>query len=227
MSLPGCASLDPSDDLAQASTLVETRADTQTGWSSPWYEPSRDWDGRSALSSETAVRVALQNNRGIRRKVETIVASRGDFVQAHLLPNPVINIAIGIPTDGLGGQPLTIALIQQLSWIWTRPAAIDGAEADLRARILAVSDAALRLVAEVRQAHARVVFDEQVVALQQDNIALVARSTDLVDDRFSVGEASRLDVNRLKLDSSKRDLPEKEIEITVQRIDRPSRRTRR
>jgi len=196
----GCASLDPAEDLARAETLVEDRAGAETGWGSPWDERAGDWDGTSPLSAEAAVRVALRNNRAIRREVETIVASRADYVQAHLLPNPIVNVAVGFPTDGLDGDPFTVSIIQQLSWIWTRPVEIDAAEADLRQRVLAVSDAALRLVADVRQGHAATVLAERAVALQRTNIDLIARSVALLRDRFSVGEASRLDVNRSELD---------------------------
>lgn len=198
--LTSCASLDPTEDIAHASSLVTAKSGVETGWTSPWFEPAEHWDGQSPLSSDIAVRVALQNNRSIRRQVETIAASRADFVQAHLLPNPIINVAIGFPIDGLGGDPLNTSVVQQLAWLWKRPAAIDAAEAGLRSQILAVSDAALRLVAEVRTAHATAYFAEEAVVLQQDNIKLLDRSAELLHERYSVGEASRLDVNRVELD---------------------------
>ncbi|MCP3903930.1 MAG: TolC family protein [Planctomycetes bacterium] len=198
--LAGCASLDPADDLDRASSLVETRADTPTGWTSPWHERSDAWDGHEPLAADVAVRVALQNNRSIRREVETIVASRADYVQAHLLPNPVINFAYGFPTDGLGGNPLMATVMQQIAWLWRRPVEIDAAEATLRARILAVSDAALTLVADVRRSHAAVVSAERAAALQQENVALIERTGELLRERLAVGEASRLDVNRVELD---------------------------
>lgn len=198
--LGGCASLDPSRNIEQASTLVTDRAQSETGWASPWNEPAGQWDGRSPLSSDTAVRAALQNNRAIRREVETIVAARADLVQAHMLPNPVINIAVGFPTDGLGGDPWSAAIVQQLMWIWRRPVAIDAAEAELRARILAVSGAALDLVAEVRRTHAEVLFAERAVALDAESIDLLARSEALLREKLAVGEATRLDLNRLALD---------------------------
>jgi cobalt-zinc-cadmium efflux system outer membrane protein len=212
--LPGCASLDPAGDLEQASSLVAARSATETGWTVPWNEPAPQWDGRAPLSSDVAVRVALQSNRAIRAEVESIVAARADLVQAHLLPNPVINFAIGLPTDGMGGDPLAAAVVQQLAWIWRRPAAIDAAEGELRSRILAVSDGALRLVADVRGAHAEVWFAEQAVELQEQNVELLARSVRLLEDRFAVGEASRLDVNRAALDRRAA-----EVQLSDRRMD--------
>ncbi|MHC4909825.1 MAG: TolC family protein [Planctomycetota bacterium] len=208
----GCASLDPAEDLATASSLVEGRAGVDTGWTAPWDEASEAWDGRGPLSSTTAVRVALQNNRAIRRDVETIVAARADYVQAHLLPNPVLNVAIGFPTDGLGGSPLLASLVQQFTWLWMRPAAIDAAEAELRERVLAVSDAALRLAADVRTAHAAVVIAEDAVALQSDNLALLDRSAELSRLLRDAGEATAFEVNRFELD-----LEHARIEMTDRR----------
>jgi outer membrane protein TolC len=196
----GCASLDPAEDLEQASSLVTSRVETDPGWNAPWHDPGDHWDGRSPLSADTAVRIALRNNRAIRRDVETIVASRADFAQAHLLPNPVISFAYGFPSDSGGGNPLMATVMQQLTWLWRRPATIDEAEADLRTRILAVSDAALDLVADARRAHADVLFAERAVALQERNVDLLEQSTTLLRERLSVGEASRLDVNRMELD---------------------------
>jgi len=198
--LAGCASLDPADDVGQASSLVETRAQAAPEWTSPWHERSPAWDGLAPLGADTAVRVALRNNRALRREVETIVASRADYVQAHLLPNPVINFAYGFPTDGLGGAPLMATIMQQVTWLWRRPVEIDSAEAALRERILFVSDAALRLVADVRDAHAAVVSAERGVTLQRANVELIGRNGELLDELFAVGEASRLDVNRVELE---------------------------
>ena len=196
----GCASLDPTEDVDTASSLVEARSQNETGWTSPWNERSDRWDGATPLSAETAVRVALQNNRPIRGRVEAIVASRADYVQAHLLPNPIINFAYGFPTDGLGGTPLAVMLMQELTWLWRRPATIDAATAELRREVLAVSDDALRLVADVRSAHSEVVFAERSIALHRENLDLLQQSLEVMEDRFSVGEAARLDVNRIELD---------------------------
>jgi len=198
--LSGCASLDPARNVDRAATLVENRAGSETGWTAPWEEDPLVWDGASPLSADAAVRIALQNNREIRQRVESIAAVRADYVQAHLLPNPMISLALGFPIDGMGGQPIAAALMQQLAWLWLRPPMIDAAEHNLRAAVLEVSDRALRLVADVRSAHADVVFAERALALSRDNIELIERSAELVRARFDAGEASRLDLNRIQLE---------------------------
>ncbi|MCA9294886.1 MAG: hypothetical protein KC983_00180, partial [Phycisphaerales bacterium] len=72
-----CASLDATDDIAHAADLVESRTALSTGWMND--DETREtplWDGVAPLTSDTAVRLALRNNRAIRREVETIIASR-------------------------------------------------------------------------------------------------------------------------------------------------------
>lgn len=200
VALSGCASLDPAEDLDTAAAAVTERTGAATGWDEAWHDRGALWDGRRALSADVAVEIALRNNRALRREVETIVAGRADFVQAHLLPNPVVNFAYGFPTDGLGGHPLALSVMQQLAWLWQRPAAIAEADAELRARVLAVSNAALDLVARVRQQHATVRFAERARALQQDSLALLEQSQQLLQARFDVGEATRLDLNRVEME---------------------------
>lgn len=197
--ISGCASLDATDDITRASTWVSQRSGVETGWASPWHEDAVYWDGHAPLSADAAVRVALQNNRTLRRQVESIVGARADFAQAHLLPNPIVNLTFGFPTDGLGGEPLTASLVQQLAWLWRRPSRIEAADAELRGRVLSVSDAGLRLVAEVRTAHAVVLFGQRAVELQEANTEVLERSVRLLENLLSVGEASQLDINRAEL----------------------------
>ncbi len=216
----GCASLDATDDINTAVAHIESRRGFTPDWEAPWDEVSPAWDGATPLSSDTAVIVALQNNRSIRRQVESIVATRADYVQAHLLPNPVISIALGFPIDGLGGEPLAASLIQQLAWIWTRPARIDAAGAALQMRVLDVSNAVLTLVADVRTAQANVVFAERAIELQERNCNLISQSLELVRHRFDVGESTQLDVNRLQLDllRAQAELVQREAALSTAKI---------
>lgn len=196
----GCASLDPSEEIALTAGAVESRTELEPAWDAPWDEPSAAWDGRAPLSSDAAVLAALQNNRRIRQQVESIVGSRADYVQAHLLPNPVVSVMLGFPIDGGGGSPMAISLVQQLSWLWQRPTRIDAADAELRRSALAVTHDVLELVATVRTTHARVAFAERAVELQDSNCELIEQVSDLIGRQLDVGEATQLDVNRVSLD---------------------------
>ncbi len=197
--LAGCASLDPKPDIDRASTTVAERSGFATDWDAPWPRELEEWDGSSPLSTDRAVVLALKNNREIRREVELIGSSRADLVQAGLLPNPVLTVALGFPTDPVyGSTQVGASVVQELVAIWLRPQRINAAEARLNQDVLSLSDAALRLVADVKQSHARVVYGQRAVELTRENLATVDRSIDVLQRRIQGGEGTKLDVNRAK-----------------------------
>lgn len=195
----GCASLDPKPDIDQASKTIAERSGFATGWDVPWPRELETWDGASPLSMDQAVVLALKNNREIRRDVELIGSARADLVQAGLLPNPVLSLTLGFPTDPVyGSTQVGASIVQELVAIWLRPQRINAAEARLNQGVLALSDAALRLVADVKQSHARVVYGQRALELARENLATVDRSIDVLQRRIEGGEGTSLDVNRAK-----------------------------
>lgn len=197
--LQSCTSLDTTADYEEAMTLVEARTGWRPTWNAPWAETVPSWDGQSPLTVEQAVTIALQNNREMRANLEAIATARADLVQSGLLPNPVLSVAFGFSIDGSGGATtVSASLIQQLADLWQRPARQDAAAASLREQILSVSDSALRLVADVRGDHARILYAQHGIALTESHIELVQRSIELTQRRIRAGEATDLDANRLR-----------------------------
>lgn len=195
----GCASLDPRPDVARASSTIEERAGVPTGWDAPWPRELEEWDGASPLSMERAVVLALKNNREIRREVELIGAGRADLVQAGLLPNPVLAVSLRFPIDPAEGYTQAGAsVVQDLVALWLRPQRIRSAEARLNESVLALSDRALRLVADVKQGHARIVYLQRAADLTRQNLATVDRSIEVLRRRIQGGEGTNLDVNRAR-----------------------------
>ncbi len=199
--LIGCASLDPTNDIARSAALASERTGVAADWSAAWDEPHPAWDGESPLTADIAVQVALHNNRPIRGQVEQISAMRADYVQAHLPPNPVINLAAGATLDSLGGSPLQVALIQQLAWLWQRDAAINERDSERLAVILTTGDAAIELASDVRTGHARIVHAQRAVAIREQDLASSERVEQALRDLYAAGEASQLDLNRASLDT--------------------------
>lgn len=195
----GCASLDPSADIRRASTTVEERSGVAAAWSEPWEATLTSWDGRTPLSDNSAVAMALRNNREIRSQVELIAASRADLVQAGLLPNPIVGLTLRFPFDPVsGGTFIGAQVVQSFTALWLRDGKVKVADARLNQTVLDVSDKALRLVAEVRSTHARIVFGQRAVALSDENLATIRRSIESLEARVRGGEGTTLDVNRAK-----------------------------
>ena len=211
----GCVSLDPSADFDEAMGLVEQRSGWRPDWNAPWSNSIEAWDGETPISVDQAVTIALTNNRPIRIAVEGIASARADLVQSGLLPNPVLSATFGPALNGDGGATsISISLIQQLTDLWLRPARKDAAASALREQILGVSDKALRLVADVRQAHTGLIYTQRAIALTHSHRELVERSIEITQQRIDAGVASQLDVNRLH-----QLLLSLETELTLQELD--------
>lgn len=195
--LAGCASLDPAPDVARSADLVQARAGVAPAWTGPWTRELEDWDPSTPLTSERAVLLALRNNRELRRQVELIGVSRADLVQAGLLPNPVLSVSLGFPVDPVSGSTQVAAgAVQDLVALWLRPRRLEAADARLNESVLALSDAALRLVADVKQTHARVVAAGESIALSRESLRTVDHTLEALAARVKAGEGTQLDVNR-------------------------------
>ena len=91
--LSACATSSVSSDLASIGNTVAARS-ALPHLSIPGYDASEavpeeaDRLLEKPLSAETAVRVALLNNREARAALAEVGVARGDLLQAGLIPNP-------------------------------------------------------------------------------------------------------------------------------------------
>ena len=193
----GCVSVDPRQDLERAASLVEERSPISPAWTVLGEDDPDAWDGQSPLRMEAAVHLALRNNPALRAELESIAAARADLVQSGLLPNPVLSVALRLPLQSGIGQ-VEATGVQDLASLLLRGRRRGAAQAELERTVQSVSDRALRLVADVKAAHAGVVYGQRAVELTRENLALVDRSIELTESRIRAGEASKLDVNRLR-----------------------------
>ena len=200
----GCTSLDPKPDIDRAAATVAERAGIAPAWTEPWEASLTAWDGRAPLKIEQALAMALRNNREIRAEVEQIAASRADLVQAGLLPNPVLGLALRFPFDPVsGGTFIGAQVVQSFTALWLRGGRIKAADARLNQTVLDISDKALRLVAEVKTTHTRIAFGQRAVALAEENLATVQKTIGSLEARVRGGEGTPLDVNRARQQHAK------------------------
>lgn len=197
LGVAGCASLDPKPDIDRAAKSVTDR----TGVAITWGEPSTDrpevWNGVSPLSVDQALMIALSNSREIRSEVELIAAGRADLVQAGLLPNPVLSLTMRFPFDPVeGGTFVGVSLVEQFTTLWLRGPRMRAADARLNQTVLTVSDKALRLAADVKSSHARLVYGQRGVALTEKSLDMLHRSVEALQGRVDAGEGTSLDVRR-------------------------------
>ena len=195
----GCASLDPKPDIDRAATTVRERSGFAPAWDQPWTGPLEAWDGAGPLAVDQAVVTALRNNRAIRAEVEEIATGRADLVQAGLLPNPVLSLTLRFPFDPVsGGTFIGTQAVQTFTALWLRPSRIRGADARLNAMVLGVSDKALRLVADVKAAHARIAYGQRSAEITRASIAAAGQLAAKVEKQRDAGVTTQLAVNRVR-----------------------------
>lgn len=193
----GCASLDPAPDVDRAEHLVADRAGALPDWTQPWEPALGLWDGHAPLRLQTALEMALRNNRDLRAEVERIAASRADLVQSGLLPNPVLGVTLRFPFDPIsGGSFVGAQVVQAFTALWLRDGRIAASEARLNQTILDVSDRALSLVAEVKASHARLAFGQHLLQLGGQSVQVLEASTLAAEARVRAGEASQAEITR-------------------------------
>ena len=199
ISLAGCQTTSYDVEIQDAANEVQDRTGWKPQWSAPWSDQVPQWDGSAAITLTQAVTIALENNRQIRADVETIGVARADFVQAGLLPNPVLSLVLGFP--GGGGSPLvTAGFGQQISSLWLLPSRVDAASAELRQTVLRVSASALELVSQVQQSHRRIEHQQIALRLLGKNEEVLKQAHELAMSRIRAGTGTQLDVNRIRAD---------------------------
>ncbi len=145
------------------------------------------------ITAAAAVRAALLANPSLRAALETIAAAVAGDAQARLLPNPMATVAFGLDVDGLGGTPFNAALMQQLDWLWQRSARVDASERELERTILEAGHRALEIIASVRATHAALAQSEEVCALGEGEIEVLARLAEIAHARHAAGEGTALE----------------------------------
>lgn len=175
------------------------RGGVATDWTRPWDTSLVSWDGSEPLPLESAIAMALRNNRELRAEVEQISLARADLAQAGLLPNPMLTMAFRVPVDPVeGGTFVGAGVMQSFVALWLRGGRVRAADARLNQAVLGVSDRALKLAAEVKATYARIGFAEQEARLVDEAIASSRRTIEILEARVTRGEGTALDVNRAR-----------------------------
>lgn len=195
--------LDPRPDIAAAAAEVQRREGSEPGGFRPdWTYPpppaeQAGFEGTGELSADRCVALALRNNPAVRAGLAQVAQSRADLVQSGLLPNPVLAIGTGWPLPGGDAQfTFGVGVMQQLMALLQRDDRMAAADAELRARVLSLSDLALTTAADARAAHARVLFAQRGLDLARGAVDVSERAVAAEQQRVAAGESTSLSINR-------------------------------
>ena len=200
-----CISTDPTEDRREAVSVALDRIDRPQLASMLDETPDRPlppWPPSSPLDADHAVSLAMSRDAEVRRSLVAIDQARAQLAQADRAPNPMIELMIGFPIDGLSGAPAMGMVVQQLTWLWTRPHRLAAADADRQAAMMTAGRAIISLDAEVRRRHAHAVNAKRRAELDREYAVSTAGFSRILDALFEVGEASRIDVDRLLVESN-------------------------
>ena len=145
------------------------------------------------LSADSAVQVALLNNRGLQAAFNDLFLAEAVAVEASLPPNPTISIArlVSRPEIEIERQ-ITVNLLA----LATLPARSEIARERFRAAQLRAAESVARIAADARRAYYRAVAAQQTANLLAQSQAAALATTQLARRLGESGALNKLDQAR-------------------------------
>ncbi|MDH3604764.1 MAG: TolC family protein, partial [Candidatus Tectomicrobia bacterium] len=198
--LSGCATLDQQAGFSDVSADVEARSGMQVAWNL-----GTELDEQVArkvgdllaakLTADTAVQVALLNNRDLQATYAELGVAQADLVQAGLLKNPIFDFSATFPLSG--GEPnLELGTAIDFLGIFYMPLRKRVAAARFEDAKLQVTGAVLDFAATVRTAAYRHQANEQILELRQAILRGLTAALDVTQRLHDAGNITDLDLAR-------------------------------
>lgn len=149
------------------------------------------------LTIEDAVEIAINNNPMIKSKRRNVEAATGRIRQAHLLPNPEINLlAEEIPTEeiGLNQSQNMISLSQKLEIGGKRRLRTEVAIKEKGILELDLQIMIMNITAQTKKAFFDVITAQDELNLAKKNVEIAMSLKNLSDKRFEAGDIAKLGV---------------------------------
>jgi cobalt-zinc-cadmium efflux system outer membrane protein len=156
--LPACASTSAAPAFKDTGQLVEARSGRRIFWNQGGAADEavarhvHELVARD-LSIETAIKIALINNKDLQAVYEDLSVAQADLVQAGLLQNPTLAGGMAIPIAGQGVETgYDVGVVQDFLELFMLGARKKIAGAELEAAKLRVGNAVLRVMYDVQVA---------------------------------------------------------------------------
>ena len=148
---------------------------------------------RSSLTPDSAVQIALLNNRGLQAAFNDLGKSEADFVRATLPPAPRFSYE---RLTGPGELELTYQVVASLFDLATLPARTQIAERRFRAAQYRAAAEVLRLAAETRRQYFRAVAANQSVGFLEQALATAGSASEIATQLGETGALNKLEQAR-------------------------------
>jgi len=195
VSFAGCATVDPRPDYERA--REEIRATTGVeAVHDPDEAPLRAEEITAilvdGLSLGEAVQLALVNNRRLHAGFLGLGVARAEHVQAGLLRNPSLSLALLVP-EPAGRVRWTADLLGSVAEIWQIPSRQALAAAGIEQKLLELAGFASQLAAATRQAYLQSVGARAARSVARENAELARQSLAGIRQQVEEGVATRTD----------------------------------
>src|ERR1700756_3001360 len=172
---------------------------------------------RKPLTIDTAVQIALLNNRSLQATFEEIGLSAADLIEAATIPNPRFDLAIRFPDKPPSGTYVDYgAAIDFLSIIMI-PLKKKVAKVQLEAAALRVADATLELVSQVKSAFYSLQASQELLTRFKLIVDANAASLDLAQRQHEAGNITDLALARQQASYSRSRLDVASTEAEIRR----------
>ena len=172
---------------------------------------------RQPLTVDTAVQIALLNNRSLQATFEEIGLSTADLIEAATFPNPRFDLAIRFPDKPPSGTYIDYgAAIDFLSIIMI-PLKKRVAKDQLEAAALRVADATLELVLQVKSAFYSLQASQELLTRFKLIVDTNAASLDLAQRQHEAGNITDLALARQQASYSRSRLDGASTEVEIRR----------
>ncbi|MEO6028279.1 MAG: TolC family protein [Candidatus Binatia bacterium] len=192
----GCAAVNPRAGFGDVQRLVSARATLDVAW------PADDAADQAIaatvtalltepLTAESAMRIALLENRGLRALYHELGIAEAELAGAGLLPNPVLhaNVRLGLGPSGTGAE---LGLVQDLIGALQIPLKKRVAGAKLATAKLEVADAVLALAFDTKATFYRLQGAQQMLELRRTVVRGAAASRQVAERQFAAGTITDL-----------------------------------
>src|SRR5713101_6845889 len=148
---------------------------------------------RRGLTVDTAVQIALLNNRGLQASYNELALAEADLVQESLPPNPTFSIS---RISGNGALEIERQVVGDILALATLPFRSEIARQRFQKAQLRTAEETLRLAAEVRRAYYRAVAANELVGLLTDAKSTAESTAQLAEKLGQTGALNKLDQAR-------------------------------
>ena len=191
--LSGCASFSQDGGMQAVSALADARTGT------PDALAAKDTDDKLAqllaqpLDADSAVRIALMNNHGLKVALAELGASEADLVQAGRLRNPGLSFG---RSHGSHGNEIDRSVSFDLAGLLTMPMRLNIERGRFEQAKLQAAGSAVQLAADTRRAYFNAVAAVQTEQFMQRALVSAEAGAELATRLQQAGNWSRLDQAR-------------------------------